>query len=434
MNILNLMDTPRLYTALAEWAACFAYIIVLKKKRLGKKIIFYLIGILCIQIIYQYIAGMLPLFLWVGGMIGAIMIMYFAIKKLCDLSNIEALFYTMRAFVLAEFSASFQWQLYVWWALRYQKNSGYVSVLIMSVCYLIVFTVYYFIEKGHLHRDKKLNIEFGEMIGAMSIALGAFIISNISFMMPNTPFSSETSSILYVRSLVDFGGLAMLFAQQYKREKLRMWSENNAMNTVLQRHYDQYRIAQDNMELLRREFHNLKHYMIAIKAEKDIEKKEQYLVEMENAIHVQEALSNTGNKVLDVVLTTKSLFCTQNDIIFNCMLDGNLMNFMSVKDICSVFGNALDNAIECVIQFDDLDKRIITVSAYKKNRFLIIQFENYTESNIILNNSILSTTKVNKEFHGYGLKSIRLIAQKYSGTMTVHSNKNIFMLQLLFPI
>ena len=100
----------------------------------------------------------------------------------------------------------------------------------------------------------------------------------------------------------------MLFSMQEKREELRMRSENQAMNIVLQRQYDQYRLSIDNIELLRREFHDLKHYMIAIRSEQDPKKKEQYLLEMEEAIHTQEALTNTGNSVLDVVLTTKSTY------------------------------------------------------------------------------------------------------------------------------
>lgn len=48
-----------------------------------------------------------------------------------------------------------------------------------------------------------------------------------------------------------------------------MRSENQAMNILLQRQYDQYRLSIDNIELLRREFHDLKHYMIAIRSEQD---------------------------------------------------------------------------------------------------------------------------------------------------------------------
>ena len=182
-------------------------------------------------------------------------------------------------------------------------------------------------------------------------------MSNLSFVIKDSPFSTAAGSILYVRTLVDFGGLVMLFAQQDKREEMRMRNENQAMNVVLQRQYEQYQLARSNMEFLKREFHDLKHYMIAIRSEQDPEKREHYLSEMENAIRMQEALTDTGNSVLDVMLTTKSAYCLQHGITFSCMANGRLLDFMDVKDICSIFGNALDNAIECVVKNEDSRKR-----------------------------------------------------------------------------
>ena len=237
------------------------------------------------------------------------------------------------------------------------------------------------------------------------------------------------------RTLVDFGGLVMLYALQDKREELRMRSENQAMNTILQHQYDQYRLSIDNIELLRREFHDLKHYLIAIRAEQNPEKKEQYLLEMEEAIHTQEALSNTGNSVLDVILTTKSTYCLQNNIRFTCMADGKLLSFMYVKDICSIFGNMLDNAIECISQFEDPEKRLITLKMYQQNRLLMVQCENYSENSVSLKPGQLpSTTKKDRSSHGYGLKSIRNSVDKYGGTMTLQSKNNWFTLQILFPL
>lgn len=434
MSPAELMDTPRLYTALAEWAACLIYILILKKKFSGFKLGATLAIMLGLMAGYQYIAGLLPLYLWIPGMLGAIGLMYLNIRLVCDISRIDAGYCCIRAFVLAEFAASFQWQIYVWLAVRFQKDSRLISILVLLFSYALVYVLYYFLERAHMPEDERLIVGPKEFVGAASIAIGAFIMSNISFVMPDTPFSSATSSILYVRTLVDFGGLVMLFAQQDKREEFRMRSENQAMNIVLQRQYDQYRLAQDNMELLRREFHDLKHYLIAIRSEDDPDKREQYLFEMENAILTQEALADTGNHVLDVVLTTKSTYCIQKNITFNCMADGKLLNFMHVKDICSIFGNALDNAIECVGQFENPEQRLITMDMYQKNHFLMIQFENYSENKLVLKDRFPTTTKGNKMYHGYGLKSIQFAVQKYGGTMTVRSDGNWFKLHILIPI
>lgn len=64
---------------------------------------------------------------------------------------------------------------------------------------------------------------------------------------------------------------------------------------------------------------------------------------MEAEIRQYEAQNKTGNKVLDTVLTSKSLYCNKNGITFTCVADGTLLGFMDVMDICSIFGNALDN-------------------------------------------------------------------------------------------
>lgn len=435
MNFAELMNTPRPFTALAEWCACIIYILMLRRKRKGARLAASFAGMLILFLLLHRIAGTLPLYLWFPGMMAAIVLMYFFIYASCNVSHNDAGFLCVRAFVLAEFAASFQWQLYVWWALSSQRENRALSGAIMVVTYLCLFTVYYCLEKEHIPGDEGMEVERKELLGAASIALGAFLISNISFVMPNTPFSSATNSLLYVRTLVDFGGLIMLFAQQNRRKELRVRSENHAMNVVLQHQYDQYRMAIDNMELLRREFHDLKHYMIAIRAEQDPKKREQYLSEMEKAILTQEALSDTGNKVLDVVITTKSTYCTQNNITFTCMADGKLISFLHVKDICSIFGNALDNAIECVSQFDDPEKRLITLSIRRKKQFLMIRCENYSENSLVMADSRLpATTKSNKLYHGYGLKSIQAAAQKYGGTMTVSSKGNWFILQVLIPV
>lgn len=434
MTILDLLDTPRLFTAIAEWAACFLYIIMAKKKLSGFNLKVSLVGMLGVFILYQRMAGLLPLCLWIPGMIGAILLMFLFIHIFCDLTVLDSWFLCTRAFVLAEFSASFGWQIYVWWAIKSQKANPVIPFVVMFCCYLFIFSLYYLLEKNHIPTEERLQVSSKEVVGAGCIALGAFVMSNLSFMAIDTPFSTATNSILYVRTLIDFGGLVMLLAQQDKREEFRMKSENQAMNSVLQRQYDQYRLAQDNIDLLRREFHDLKHYMIAIRSETDPKLREHYLEELEHSIMMQESLTNTGNKVLDVILTTKNSHCIQKKITFSCMADGNLVNFMDVKDICSIFGNTMDNAIECVEKFDDPEKRVINLSMYQKNQFLMIQVENYYDSELTFSDSLPKTTKKNKSYHGYGLKSIKLAAEKYNGSMTIYGKDHWFTLQILIPI
>ena len=155
-----------------------------------------------------------------------------------------------------------------------------------------------------------------------------------------------------------------------------------------------------------------------LRSETDPEKRNEFLNHMEDEIRQYEAQNKTGNKVLDTVLTSKSLYCAKHGITFTCVADGTLLDFMDIMDICSIFGNALDNAIECELKIADKEKRLIHVTVsqqkVKEGRFL--------------------TTKKEKEFHGYGIKSIRYTVNKYDGAVSIDTKENWFDLKILIPM
>ena len=155
---------------------------------------------------------------------------------------------------------------------------------------------------------------------------------------------------------------------------------------------------------------------------------------MEAEIKQYEAQNKTGNKVLDTVLTTKSLYCAKHDITFTCVADGTLLEFMDVMDICSIFGNAIDNAIECELKITDKEKRLIHVTVSRQKNFLILRFENYYDMELKYKQGRLITTKKEKEYHGYGLKSIQYIADKYDGAVSIDTKNNWFDLKILIPM
>ena len=107
---------------------------------------------------------------------------------------------------------------------------------------------------------------------------------------------------------------------------------------------------------------------------------------------------------------------------------------MKEMDISSIFGNALDNAIECELKIPDKEKRLIHVSAYSQKNFLIIRFENYFEGEIDLGHDLPATTKNDPQFHGYGLKSLRYTVMKYGGAVDVSTQEQWFILKIVIPM
>lgn len=356
-----ILDTPRLFTAIAEWLAIFVYFNICRR-RIGRRT--YIIN--CVvsaltMILFQFVAGLLPIAFWVIMMTGAVGLMYLFLYMVLDIMPMDCGVITVHAFVLAEFTASVYRQLYVWVSYRTGKDSFLCSTVMMILIYAVVYGIYYQVESGNIHKDIPLNISASELISVLLTGIGAFIMGNISFVWTKTPISAQ-GNLLYVRTLVDFGGMLMLMTQMGRRNELAVKVENDEINRLFKKQYEQYRLAVDNSELLRKEMHDMKHYLAALKGEEDPVKRDEVLADMEQAIAIQESFMNTGNQVLDVILTTKSLQCQKRGITLHAMVDGNVLSDIHVKDLCSLFGNILDNAIEATQQVLREDRRLINLS------------------------------------------------------------------------
>ena len=113
------------------------------------------------------------------------------------------------------------------------------------------------------------------------------------------------------------------------------------------------------------------------------------------------------------------------------VIDFNNINFIETLDISTIFGNALDNAIEGVEKLPE-EKRVIFVKAGKVNDFLSIVIENNYNPKIKLENK--RTTKKDNFLHGYGIQNIENAVEKYNGTCTITKENEKFALKILIPI
>lgn len=360
-----LPDIPRFYTAIAEWLACVVYILPLKKKIKGKRLVAALLLMLCVQCMIQYIAGRLDIIFWIPGMIVAVLAMFVGIFICCDLSYFDVGYCCVRAFITAEFAASFGWQIYCFIFWNQDSGLGWMSAFVAMVVYGVVFGIIFFLESKRLPSDTRLNVTLKEFISAIMITITVFAVSNIYFVIEFSLLRDQTGATLFfIRTLVDFSGLTMLYAQQEQKNEMHLRYELEALDSVLRHQYEQYKQSKDNIELLNRKAHDLKQQIAVIRLEDDPVKREGYIKEMEQAIKQFEMEYNTGNKILDIVLTAKSIHCLKNDITLTCVIDGNLLDFMEVMDICTIFGNALDNAIESVMKLEEKEKRLIKIALY----------------------------------------------------------------------
>ena len=428
-------DIPRICTALAEWGACTMYLFLLKKEEEKSFMLFAgSFAVLALQGIFLMFTGNLPIVFWLPCMMGAILIMFIYLLFGAELSAWEGVYCTAKAFLLAEFAASLEWQIFSFFQIRGWKCAGLQWILVL-VIYGLCFYMAFRLEEKSLSEGYLKQLTKREAAAVVLVALISFAFSNLSFIYQKLPFtSSHRADIFTIRTLIDFGGMVILHAYQSRISEYMVQNELTAIQAVLKNQYAQYRNYQDSMELLSIKYHDLKHQIEGLRGESDETKRKKWLDVMEEEVRVFETMNQTGNQVLDTILAAKVFRARKQKIQITCVADGKLLDFMHVTDICSLFGNALDNAVECVALIPEEEKRLIHVEVSAKKNFVFIRVENYCENTTLEQNGTFpATTKADKNNHGFGLKSIYAVAEKYGGCAEFSRKNDWFELNVLIP-
>lgn len=423
-------NIPRVYTALAESIACLIFILPLAKRK-NWFIIFPLMS--AGQFILQLIVGTWPLLFWIPGMILNVLWMFLSIWLTCQINLKQTAYISAKAFIIAEFVASFAWQTYCHLLWVNNPEPSYTPLFVLPA-YLVLFLIFYFVERKLGSTQVLKTIQKKNVFIAGLTAVIIFAISNVGFMMSTSSvLMSDTITIFLMRTLINLCGICILYMQEIQHSETHLKKELTAINNMFQGQYDQYKAYKESNSIINRKFHDLKHQIEIIRGEENTEKREEYLNNMSQAITSFSANIETGNGILNTILTQKNQVFIENNIAFTCIVDGQLLDSLDTLDICSLFGNALDNSLESVMKIPNIEQRLINLRVFQKGNFIMISFENYTTDELEFDEGLPVTTKADKNYHGYGIKSISYIVDKYKGNMTINLADNWFSLKILLP-
>lgn len=316
------------------------------------------------------------------------------------------------------------------------EQSTNPSILYSMIFLLIYVGIYIF---GYLFLSRKL-VEGGRYvvksdaaIPLITMILLIWVISIIE-LSPLNGFEAGIYNHIIYRIMDALCCFYVLWVQINQKEKMHLQRELDGINAVVRQQQNQYRMTSDTIDSINRRCHDLKHQIRTLRSQTNEKEIREYLNEIENDVMIYDTALMTGNKALDTVLMEKGLFCKDHNIQWSCMADGTKLDFMKIEDIYAIFGNALDNAVTAVLALKDEEKKVISVKILEQNQLLMIQIQNYYENHLKFERGLPLTTKKNKNHHGFGMKSIQYIAEKYDGIVTVQAKNNIFMLQILIPV
>lgn len=436
MGITELAKTPGYIYGAGYCMGLFLYI-HFRKKRFGMAVtfLFMMLAVLVIEG-WMYVTRDIKTIYFMPCVCVTISILLIFQYLICKGSLREAVYYMLMAFLVGEFEASLEWQLYYFavqnWEIRANIRN---SCIFLIPILLVVYVFFYLIEKHLEGKHMERNIRWRDTGSAFVIVTAVFCLSNVSYVYENTPFSSSfTSEIFIIRTMVDLGGVCILYTYYTRMQEMGMQIEIETLQNLLQMQYQNYKVSEDSVAMVNQKYHDLKHQIAFLKTEIIQEEKLSYLNQMEQEIKSYEAQNKTGNNVLDTILTAKSFQCQKLGIKMICVADGSLLSFMHPMDINALFGNALENAMECVKKIKEEEQRLIQVSVVRKRDFLTICIANTCKEQMKFRQGLPVTNKKDKRYHGFGVKSIQSIANKYNGSMTVHLEHDWFELRVLIPL
>ena len=148
---------------------------------------------------------------------------------------------------------------------------------------------------------------------------------------------------------------------------------------------------------------------------------------LQEQISDYESFQNTGNEFLDIIIRDKFRIAKEENIDFNAILHFEDGGFIEPLDISTIFGNALDNAIEASRMLEP-EERMITVKAKRFHDMLSI---------VIRNNRPTEIEKWEKEdsfLHGFGRRNIKRAVDKYEGQVIVKQGEKDYTLKIIIPI
>ena len=212
-------------------------------------------------------------------------------------------YYCARAFILGEFSASLAWYLFYFFVtVPGLPLTVWTTILVFAAVHAIILYTMFLLERKYRDGSKLIKITARELFTAAVLAIAVFSVSNISFAFTGTPFSSQfTAEIYIIRTTVDLGGVAMLFAYHVVILEISTEREMEHLQALLHMQYESYRISEESIALVNQKYHDLKHHIQLLRAASAAERTE-YLDQMEQQIRTYEAQNKTGNRVLDTIL------------------------------------------------------------------------------------------------------------------------------------
>ena len=288
----------------------------------------------------------------------------------------------------------------------------FTQTLEVGIISLSWFLIYHFSKDKLNNINRYIDIKTWLMIDI--ICLAPFI--SIVITIINTPIGKEYQAYPIAIACI-ITSLSIVFLIEYIVHSVK----NKLENQNLKLEYSYYKELENNQIEVRKLHHDMNNHLSVIYSflEQDnlIDAKD-YFNELSDKFNVSNRVF-CKNSIVNAVINSKYNLAIENQI--DCFFNIDIDEILPLEDIdiCSIFSNTIDNAIEACLNLDDIFSRKISLKARCDKGHFSYSISNSYNGIIQFNNGKYHSTKSNSKMHGFGLENIDDIVKKYSGTLNI---------------
>lgn len=283
-------------------------------------------------------------------------------------------------------------------------------------------------------KEKSLILKENRKILALLCVVFLGILRIYTTTMINMVTSTRTAqgwsaavSLVFVGTLT--AGVVMFFHHfQMLKTENKMLLE---LETLSENHIKDMELM---MEKNRIQTHDMKHHLLILREygqEKQWDSLMSYLNELSEDILAKKKTGWTQTGILDTILEQKKEKAESEGIEFSIQADRIGALPFSDLEICTLFSNLLDNAIEACEKIEG-NRRWIEIQITRKSGMLYLTISNSIKDRPSEQEGKLITNKQNHQLHGYGIKSVQKIVRKYEGDFSYQIRESEFIVTITF--
>ena len=307
--------------------------------------------------------------------------------------------------------------------------TGWQDILIYFFSYIIVYYLIFIMFALRLNKNNfyEAKYDFKFLVVGCVFILSDIVINSIVSWYSTIHFENIYLGIVaLINVLCCFIGLFYIFEMFYSNN---IKNQVKIIEEIQKKESNQYKISKETIDMINIKCHDFRHQIREFGDNQKIDV--EAIANLNKLIRIYDSTYHTENEALNVILNEKTLLCNNKNIRFTCIVDGNALNFIENEDIYSLFGNLIDNSIEAVSELDDNEK-IISLKIRQVGNIVSISIKNGYKDTIKMENNLPISKKSDNIHHGFGMKSIKMVCEKYNGTLKLNVKNNVFSVTILF--